>query len=67
MAGGHRWDETPVRSIRVPDHLWDQVRRIAADRDESVTRTVTRALQQLVDEYPAGEQRPRARRDVDRR
>lgn len=55
MTGGRQWDETPVRSVRVPDALWDEVKRIAADRHETVTDVVILALRRMVRDHPMGD------------
>ena len=44
--------ETPIRSVRVPDELWDAVKRIAADRGETVTDVILRALEVYVRSWP---------------
>lgn len=43
--------ETPNRTIRVPDELWEAAKRKAADRGETVTDVVLRALRTYVREY----------------
>jgi len=43
---------TQNRSFRIPDDLWSEVLRIAADRDETATDVVIRALRQYVRRYP---------------
>jgi predicted transcriptional regulator len=43
---------TPRRTIRVPDELWEAVKRIAKDRRETVTEVVIRALTQYVRNHP---------------
>lgn len=42
---------TPVRSVRVPDALWDALRRIADDQGETVTEVVLRLLTRGVRDY----------------
>lgn len=42
---------TPVRSVRIPDRLWEQVRRIADDEGWTVTEVVIRALTRYVRDY----------------
>jgi predicted transcriptional regulator len=44
---------TPNRNVRVPDELWDEVLRIAADQHETATEIVLRALRAYVRRYPA--------------
>jgi len=38
--------------VRVPDELWDAVKRAAADRGETVTDVILRALRRYVREHP---------------
>jgi predicted transcriptional regulator len=42
---------TPGRSVRVPDELWEAVQEIAADREETVTDVILRALRRYVRLY----------------
>jgi predicted HicB family RNase H-like nuclease len=42
---------TPNRTVRVPDELWEAAKRRAADRDETVTDVIIRALTRYVREY----------------
>lgn len=42
---------TPHRTIRVPDELWDAVKRKAADRGETVTAVILRALKRYLRDY----------------
>jgi hypothetical protein len=42
---------TPNRTIRVPDELWDEAKRIAHDRGETVTDVVLRALTRYVRQF----------------
>lgn len=42
---------TPIRTVRVPDELWEAAKRAAADRDETVTDVIIRALTRYVREY----------------
>lgn len=44
-----------MRGVRVPDELWDAVKRIAADRDETVTAVIIRALERYVRSHPLDE------------
>lgn len=46
---------TPIRTVRVPDELWDAAKRVASDSDETVTDVIIRALNRYVREHPAGE------------
>lgn len=56
MSSGRQWDETPVRSVRVPDELWDAIKRVAVDNHETVTDVVIRSLRRTVREHPSGGQ-----------
>jgi predicted DNA binding CopG/RHH family protein len=42
---------TPNRTIRVPEELWQAVKRKAADRGETVTEVILRALKRYLREY----------------
>lgn len=42
---------TPNRTVRVPDELWEAAKRKAADRGETVTAVILRALTRYVREY----------------
>lgn len=42
---------TPNRTVRVPDELWEAVKRKAADRGETVTEVILRALKRYVRDY----------------
>lgn len=42
---------TPKHGVRVPDELWRQVKRIAADRGETITDVILRALRRYVREF----------------
>lgn len=44
--------KTPLRAIRVDPELWDAAKRRAAQRDESVSDVIRRALQSYVDQAP---------------
>lgn len=47
-----REDWTPLRAVRVSDDLWEAAKRVAADRDETVTDVIVRALERYVREHP---------------
>jgi predicted transcriptional regulator len=51
MAQVPNQPKTPLRSIRVPDELWEAVQRKASDRDETVTDVIIRALQRYLRDY----------------
>lgn len=40
--------KTPHRTIRVPDDLWDEAKTKAAEREETVTEVILRALRRYV-------------------
>lgn len=42
---------TPNRTMRIPDEVWDEVKRIAADRGETATDVVMRALRRYIREF----------------
>jgi hypothetical protein len=42
---------TPNRTLRIPDEEWETARRIAADRGETVTDVVRRALRRYIREF----------------
>lgn len=42
----------PIRTVRVPDELWEAVKRVAADNDETVTDVILRALERYVRLHP---------------
>lgn len=46
---------TQHRSVRVPDELWEAAKRVAADRGESVSAVINRALQRYVRNHPLPE------------
>ncbi|HJR88891.1 MAG TPA: hypothetical protein VJ782_01865 [Aeromicrobium sp.] len=46
---------TPTRSVRVPDDLWQAVKRAAADQGETVTDVIVRALMRYVRDHPSGQ------------
>ena len=46
--------ETPIRTVRVSDELWEAAKRVASDRGETVTDVILRALERYVREWPGG-------------
>ena len=44
---------TPHRTVRVPDELWEAVKRAAADQGETVTDVILRALRRYVRDHPS--------------
>lgn len=45
-------DHTPRRTVRIPDELWQDVKRKAADQDRTVTEVVIDLLRRWVRDYP---------------
>jgi hypothetical protein len=43
--------KTPVRTVRVPDDIWQALRARADERGETVTDVVLRALRRYLGEY----------------
>lgn len=43
---------TPGRHVRVPDELWEAAKRVAADRGETMTAVIIRALERYVRAHP---------------
>ena len=48
-----REDWVPIRTVRVPDELWEAAKRVASDRDETVTDVILRALERYVRDHPS--------------
>jgi antitoxin component of RelBE/YafQ-DinJ toxin-antitoxin module len=44
--------KTPKRGVRIADDLWRAAQRVAADRGETLTDVIRRALEQYVREHP---------------
>lgn len=44
--------KTPNRTIRVPDEVWRAAKRVAADRGETITDVIVRALKRYVRDHP---------------
>lgn len=42
---------TPARSIRIPDEVWEALRRRADERGETIADVVRRALRAYLREY----------------
>lgn len=45
----------PIRGIRIPDGLWHDAKRVAADNGETVADVVRRALERYVAQHPLGD------------
>lgn len=43
--------KTPVRTVRIPDELWEALRIRADERGETVTDVILRALRLYVRDY----------------
>ena len=39
-----QYKREPLRSIRVPDDIWEAAQKVAAERGESVSEVIRRAL-----------------------
>lgn len=44
---------TPKHGVRIPQDLWDAAKRVAADRGETLTDVIIRALKRYVVEHPS--------------
>lgn len=44
--------KTPKRGVRVDDELWEAAKRVAADRGETVSDVIVRALKRYVRAHP---------------
>jgi predicted transcriptional regulator len=44
--------KTPKHGVRISDDLWQAAQRVAADRDETLTEVIRRALERYVKEHP---------------
>lgn len=42
---------TPVRTVRIPDEVWDALRRRADERGETVSDVILRAIRLHLREY----------------
>lgn len=40
--------KTPSRNVRIPDDLWEQAKAVAAEREETLTEVILRALRRYV-------------------
>jgi predicted transcriptional regulator len=47
------YEGTTIRSIRIPDELWDLAQAIAVDRGETVSAVIRRSLIDYVEHYTA--------------
>lgn len=52
--------KTPIRTIRVGDPLWEAAQEVAAERGESVSDVVRRALERYVGRRLSSGGRPQA-------
>ena len=41
---------TPLRNIRIPDDEWEAAKRVAAERHETISAVIRRALREYVEE-----------------
>lgn len=44
-------EATPRRTVRIPDELWEAVKRKAVDEGKTVTEVIVQALTRYVREY----------------
>lgn len=49
------YDRIPLRTVRVPDELWQAAQRVAADRDEPLSAVIRRCLERYVRNHPLGD------------
>lgn len=42
---------TPVRSVRIPDEVWEALRRRADERGETITDVILRAIHRYLRDY----------------
>lgn len=42
---------TPNRTLRIPDEVWDEMKRITADRGETITDVTLRAYLRYIREF----------------
>jgi hypothetical protein len=56
-----RTGETPIRHVRVPDALWDQIAVIARGQQRTITAVVLDALEKYVAEEDAEQAGPPGR------
>lgn len=40
--------QTPSRNVRIPDHVWDRAKEIAAERGETLTAVIEAALRRYI-------------------
>ncbi len=52
-----RTGETPIRHVRVPDVLWEQVGEIARIQDRTISAVVLEALERFVEAHGRGLER----------
>ena len=52
-----RTGETPIRHVRVPDGLWDQIAAIAKEQGRTVTAVVLDALARYIDHHKRQQRR----------
>jgi hypothetical protein len=52
VPGVPNQEATPRRTVRVSDEVWEAAQRVAADRGETVTDVIVRALIRYVRDHP---------------
>jgi len=55
VRGVPNQEATPRRTVRVSDEVWEAAQRVAADRGETVTDVIVRALIRYVRDHPGGD------------
>lgn len=45
--------QTPSRNVRIPDHVWDAAKAIAAERGETLTAVIEAALRRYISRHRA--------------
>lgn len=40
--------QTPIRNVRIPDHVWDAAKTIAEQRGETLTSVIEAALRRYI-------------------
>ena len=43
--------QTPIRNVRIPDHVWDRAKEIAAERGETLTAVIEQALRRYISRH----------------
>lgn len=54
----HATGKTPLRNVRIPDHVWDRAKEVAAERGETLTSVIESALRRYIARHGSGEGAP---------